>query len=100
MQAEASGPILNERIPDATMDILNYFIRHPNAADSIEGIARWRLLDELAHRKVRETDRAVRWLVDRGFLVERPVPGGQSILCLNPEKAGEAVRLLELGIDE
>ena len=90
---------MNKPIPDATLDILNYFMRHPSAADSIEGIARWRLLDELAHRKVEETDRAVRWLVERGFLVERPVSGGPSIFTLNSEKVDEAVRLLGSGLD-
>jgi hypothetical protein len=85
---------LSKPIPDATVDILNYFIRHPSAADSIEGIARWRLLDELALRKVEEAERAVRWLVDRGLLVERHVPGGRSIFGLNPEKIDEAKRLL------
>lgn len=95
MQVGTSRPILDKPTPDATVDILNYFIRHPGAADSIEGIARWRLMEELAHRKAEETDRAVRWLVERGFLIRHALPGGRSIFALNPEKVEDAQQFVQ-----
>jgi hypothetical protein len=34
-----------------TKQIVSYFLRNPNAADTLEGIARWRLLEERIHQK-------------------------------------------------
>ena len=41
------------------MEILSYFLRNPLAADTLEGVARWRLLDEVVYRKVEETRAAL-----------------------------------------
>jgi hypothetical protein len=55
---------------DVAKEILGYFLHHPGAADSVEGIAQWRLQAERIERTVRETQDAVRWLVDNGYLEE------------------------------
>jgi len=55
--------------------VLSYFVRNQQAADTIEGVARWRLLQEQIHRSVRETEVALDWLVKKGFL-EQTLPGG------------------------
>jgi hypothetical protein len=57
--------------------IAAYFLRNPQAADTLEGIARWRLLDEQIHQSVRTTTEAVQLLVKMGLLVaERSGPAG------------------------
>ena len=75
--------------------ILNYFLRNPNAADSLEGITRWRLLEEQIHRSLRETDVALSWLVERGFLDEVKTPGAPPIFRLKPERHADALSLVE-----
>jgi len=62
--------------------VRSYFGRHPLAADSVEGIARWRLLEENAHLQLESTARALRWLVDRGELVEEARPGMTALFRL------------------
>lgn len=79
-----------EDIKQHAREILHYFIRNPRAADSLEGIVRWRLLDEVVHRKVEETRRALDLLVKQGFLLETTAPGRAEIFSLNSEKLGEA----------
>ena len=69
--------------------------RNPQAADSLEGIARWRLLDEVVRRKVDETQRALKWLVERDFLIVTNVAGAEPIFRLNPEKSADAEEFLE-----
>ncbi|HUY13343.1 MAG TPA: hypothetical protein VMX16_06900 [Terriglobia bacterium] len=71
-------------------DILNYFLRNPQAADDLEGLARWRLLREAIHRTIEETDRALEWLVEKGFLVKLSPPGSGAIFSLNFQNLGRA----------
>jgi hypothetical protein len=63
--------------PELAREILNYFLRHPQAADDLEGLARWRLMREKVRRTIEQTDEAIRWLVAKGFLEEIVTPGGR-----------------------
>jgi hypothetical protein len=76
--------------------ILRYFVRNPEAADTYEGIVRWRLLEEAIHRTTEETREALSWLVSQGFLRETPIGGGAPIFRLNAGKRKEAEDFLEL----
>ena len=52
-------------------DILSYFLEHPRAADTAEGITRWRLLEATVSRRLDQTRQALAFLVARGFLRAR-----------------------------
>jgi hypothetical protein len=41
-------------------EVLAYFVRHPHAADDLEGIARWRLLETAVRTRVAGDERRVR----------------------------------------
>jgi hypothetical protein len=84
-------------IRDAALAILGYFVRNPEAADDLEGIARWRLVDEIVYLKVEETDRALKWLVGEGLLIESSIPGNGRAFSLNTAKLDAAQRLLRAG---
>jgi hypothetical protein len=75
-------------------EILSYFVRNPQAADDLEGVARWRLLNEIVTRQVDDTRRALQWLVARGFLCEAKTLGTEAIYRLNEEKTQEAREFL------
>jgi len=74
--------------------IMNYFVRHPNAADDLEGIVRWRLRDETIHHMVQETDAALRELVARGLLVETPMHGSAALFSLDARRHADAERFV------
>ena len=76
--------------------ILDYFLRHPEAADSLTGVARWRLLEEAVQRSVATTETALRWLLEQGYLRQRQIAGGERIFQLNPEKRDDAELFLEV----
>jgi hypothetical protein len=59
----------------AVARVLDYFRRHPACIDDLEGIARWRLLDERVDRVVTETARALDRLVRDGLLERIDTPG-------------------------
>jgi hypothetical protein len=75
-------------------EILRYFVRNPRAADSLEGISRWRLMDEMIHRKLRETEAALEWLTAEGYLTASTSPGGTRTFSLNPEPRKDVEQFL------
>ena len=78
-------------MPAEAKEILRYFVRNPQAADNLDGIVRWRLMEERVHRSVEEVDRAMAWLVSEGFLVRESAQGASPVIFrLNREKDGEA----------
>jgi hypothetical protein len=85
-----------DRDNPAAKQILAYFLRNPAAADSLEGIARWRLLEEAIHRNVFETEEALAWLVAQGYLVEFVHAHAGRLFRLNVEKKTEAVTMFTL----
>jgi hypothetical protein len=79
---------------ESVKKILRYFVRHPEAADTHEGITRWRLLEETIYQTTEETRDALAWLVSQGFLRETSVAGGTPIFRLNSGKRKEAEEFL------
>ena len=73
---------------------MSYFVRHPHAADDLEGIARWRLVEDAIRFRVEETDRAIAWLVDRGYLCRTSTGGPSSVFSLNTDNLDRARALL------
>ena len=74
--------------------ILNYFLRNSKAADTLEGIARWRLLEEQVHRSFQQTESALAWLVEQGFLEEVETVGSSRIFRLAPQGQEKTARFL------
>ena len=77
------------------IDILKYLLHHPAAADTFEGTARWRVLEEIARRSVASTEQAVQWLIAKGFLCEEKIAGGRTLLRLDAGKKNEAELLVK-----
>lgn len=75
--------------------VLSYFVRNPKAADTLEGVARWRLLDEQIQKSISQTEAALEWLVGEGFLEELRPQGSRRLFRLNRERRADAIRLLE-----
>ena len=65
------------------------------AVDSVEGIARWRLLDQRVRDVVRETDAALALLVERDLVEEIHLAGAPTLFRLNAVKSDTARQLLE-----
>jgi hypothetical protein len=71
-------------------EILSYFLRNPHAADDLEGVARWRLLNETIDRSVEETRTALEWLVKQGFLLKAARPSTTTMYRLNHQESTRA----------
>jgi hypothetical protein len=79
---------------DIVKQILSYFVRNPNAVDSLEGVARWRLLEEQIDRTVRKTETALQWLLAEGYLQEVRRPGTEKLYQLNLKRRSKAIEFL------
>jgi hypothetical protein len=80
--------------PEIARQVLSYFVRNPRAADTLEGIARWRLLEEQLQTSLRQTDSAIRWLVEQRYLeVVQPVSSVR-LYRLDPLRKKDALHFL------
>ncbi len=85
----------SEPDPDVVRTVLAYFVRNRKAADTVEGIARWRLSEEQVNRSLQQVDLAISWLVEQGLLEEvRPASSEVPVFRLNQGRHAEAVRYL------
>ena len=83
-----------DREPEFARQVLGYFVRNPQAADTLEGIARWRLLEEQLHHSLPQTYAAITWLVEQHYLqVVQPVSSVQ-LYRLDPQRQKDAVHFL------
>jgi hypothetical protein len=80
--------------PCRTREILEHYLANPETADSLEGIAEWRLLEEFVGRRVRDTQAAVNWLVACGYLDRRAPMASPPVYRLNESRRGDADRLV------
>ena len=78
-----------------TREILRYFLSHPEAADSLTEIVRWRLTQEAIRRTVEDTQMALNWLLAEGYVHEEVRAGTESIFRLNPAQREEAEAFLQ-----
>ena len=81
--------------PDVVKEVLAYFVRHPQAADDLEGVARWRLLEATVRLRVQETRDALEWLAAQGFLERVATPGAATVFRLNAAAADASRAFLE-----
>jgi hypothetical protein len=80
--------------PEIARQVLSYFVRNTQAADTLEGIARWRLVEEQLQNSLHQTDAAITWLVEQGYLeVVQPV-GSVRLYRLDPLRQKDALHFL------
>jgi len=77
-------------VPAKAKEVLDYFLCHPQAVDTLEGVARWRLMEERVHERVKAVNQALRWLVVEGFLTEECRPHTEPVFRLNERKVAAA----------
>lgn len=81
-------------VPPRAREILKYCLDNPLIADTLEGIASWRLIEDIVHQRVTETQEALQWLVDKGYIDRTLRAIGPPVYKLNPNRRTDAERLL------
>jgi hypothetical protein len=91
---------MDERQPRLAKGILSYYVEHPGTVESPEGLARWRLLEQYVEETTRETEKALAWLVGRGFLTEVSQLGGRRMFVLNATRLEDARTLVTASVED
>lgn len=81
MNAAPSTP----RRDQASREILEYLIRHPDAKDTVEGILKW-WLDSDAEWEKDEVQQALDLLSARGWLTRRETTPAQAVYGVNKDQ--------------
>jgi len=76
-------------------EILRYFLRHPEAADSLTELSRWRLMEETVRRSVENTLAALDWLIAEGYVRQETRIGTESLYLFNSARRADAESFLE-----
>jgi hypothetical protein len=82
------------RPPARVREILKHYLENPETADSLEGIAEWRLLEEIVQRRVADSEQALRWLVANGYLDRSAGGAAPPVYRLNLERRSDAERFV------
>ena len=79
---------------EVAQQILGYFLRNSQAADNLEGVVRWRLLDERVHLAVEHADRALEWLVNQGYLQASVTASAGRVFRLHAARRADAEKFV------
>jgi len=75
--------------------ILRYLQAHPEAKDTLDGIAQWWLVREWTERRVAEVERAVSFLVTEELVLQTTRTGLPPYYQLNDQKSTEISKILQ-----
>jgi hypothetical protein len=79
-----------EATREAAVLIYRYLARNPNAADTVEGVARWWLARQRRYDAAATVELALQLLVDEGVVTASALPTGATVYRLKPRLvAGE-----------
>ena len=79
---------------DIAQEILAYLVKRPQAQDTVEGIARWWILQQRIEQHVEDVEDALNRLVLDGFVIEFKPRALDAMYTLNKEKLAEIQALL------
>jgi len=87
-------PFRSEEHEELVKHVLEFFFKNPNTSDTVEGVARWRLLGQTVRQTLEETRQAMEILVKKGFLRVTPVAGSDDLFSLNEDHRDPAQAFL------
>ena len=76
-------------------DILTYLADHPEASDTIDGIAQWWLLEQRIRQEIPAIEKALTELVAKGFVLEQRGSNGRNHYRINRHKQKQIIAFLD-----
>ena len=79
---------------ETARELLEYLAENPDAADTLEGIVEWWLLDRSIDRGIAKVKEVLEQMAARGLIVERKGSDARTRYQLNDERRREIAALL------
>ena len=79
---------------EIAQDLLRYLIEHPQAQDTLEGIAEWWIPDRRIESRTSKIREVLDELVAAGLILERQGPDSRVRYLINSDKQPEILALL------
>ena len=95
MNLNHGGPVSEEQEEEIGRSILRYLQEHPDAKDTLEGIAQWWVLKEWSALRFAAVERAVTILLAKDLIVETRREGSPPYYRLNQDKKRLISRIIE-----
>jgi hypothetical protein len=86
-----------QRRSEIERDILEYLVDHSDAADTLEGVAEWWLLQHAIRSRTADVAEALADLVARGLLIEETRAGARPHYRVNQQRRADIARLVRPG---
>jgi predicted transcriptional regulator len=80
---------------DLERKLLRYLVDHPDARDTLEGIAKWWLLEQEIREEKTKVQEALAELVAKGLVVEERMEDGRRVFGMNSEQRQRIIQLLK-----
>jgi predicted transcriptional regulator len=80
---------------ETSYEILSYLVKHPDALDTLEGVAEWWVFAEKIRRRTLQVEQALAELVSKGLVIERKGRDGRSHYRVNRRKLREISSILK-----
>jgi hypothetical protein len=85
----------DDSLRDFLLDVLRYFVAHPQAKDTISGIGKWWLAKRMSPEERRKLEKSLDLLVAKGWLTGRCAPKSGTIYSVNVSRLEEIQQFLE-----
>ncbi|HSB09204.1 MAG TPA: hypothetical protein VLM38_06805 [Blastocatellia bacterium] len=79
----------------ASYEILSYLVKHPDALDTLEGVAEWWVFAQKIDSRTLQVEQALGDLVSKGLVLERKGRDGRSHYRVNRRKLREISSFLK-----
>jgi len=79
----------DNEIMNISKEIKNYLMAHPNAVDSLEGIAKWWLTRQQYEQAVVKVKKSLDLLVAKGVISKRRITGGKVVYASTQQDNGK-----------
>jgi hypothetical protein len=86
---------LDNLSPEFVSEILRYLIAHPKAKDTVRGIERWWLSQNVGLEAKRKLEDSLDFLVAKGWVVERRSAQSPTLYSLNEAELDQIKKFLE-----
>ncbi|MBI5216823.1 MAG: hypothetical protein HY960_13810 [Ignavibacteriae bacterium] len=71
---------------EITKAILGYLLKHPDAGDTLEGIAEWWITQEMVEMRKEQITETIQELCKEGLLVEKDLGNERKIYFYNKQR--------------